>query len=142
MPNTKRCWKQSHSKAVLRSLENEVLSVIGNRVITTITTDDIDSIIDPIVKRGALEVSERTLSRMNAIFRYGIYKGWTSSNLSLGKNEFLPTQLLAMKFLSLDQIPLKLHLLIKILSGVLIIMPHTLMRERLIHKSGLITWWK
>lgn len=106
IPNTKRCWKQSHSKAVLRSLGNEVFPVIGHRVITTITPDDIDFIIDPIVKRGALEVAERALSRMSAIFRYGIYKGWTSNNPSLGKNEFLPSRKVQhMAHLTEEQLP-------------------------------------
>jgi integrase len=107
LPNTKRCWKPSHSKAVLRSLDNEVFPVIGNRVITTITPDDIDYIIDPIVKRGALEVAERALSRMNAVFRYGIYKGWTNNNPSLGKNEFLPSRKVRhMAHLTAEQLPI------------------------------------
>ena len=106
MPNTKRCWKLSHSKAVLRSLGNEVFPAIGNRVITTITPDDIDYIIDPIVKRGALEVAERALSRMNAVFRFGIYKGWAKNNPSLGKNEFLPSRKVQhMAHLAVEQLP-------------------------------------
>ena len=72
IPNTKRCWKPTHSKAVLRSLENSVFQVIGDRVISTITPVDIDIVIDPIVKRGALEVAERALSRIGAVFRYAI----------------------------------------------------------------------
>lgn len=106
LPNTKRCWKQSHSKAVLRSLDNEVFPVIGHRVITTISPDDIDYIIDPIVKRGALEVAERALSRMNAVFRFGIYKGWAVNNPSLGKNEFLPSRKVQHRIhLKIEQLP-------------------------------------
>ena len=106
MPDTKRCWKPNHSKAVLRSLNNEVFPAIGSKVITTITPDDIDSIIEPIVKRGALEVAERALSRMNAVFRFAIFKGWATDNPSQGKNEFLPTRKVRhMAHLTSDQLP-------------------------------------
>jgi len=92
IPDTKRCWKSSHTKAVLRSLENEVFPMIGSRVISTLSPYDVDYIIDPIVKRGALEVAERVLSRVNAVFRYGIHKGYCSENPALGKNEYLPAR--------------------------------------------------
>lgn len=91
-PNTKRSWKYSHKKAVLNSLEREVLPVIGDRVIHTITRKDIDAVISPIQERGALEVASRSLHRMDSIFRYGMYKEWCDINPALGRGEFLEKQ--------------------------------------------------
>ena len=106
IPETKRCWKPSHSKSVLKSLENEAFPAFGSRIITTITPSDIDYVIDPIVKRGALDVAERVLSRINAVFRYGKYKEYCSENPALGKNEYLPARKVKhMAHLSLNELP-------------------------------------
>lgn len=106
IPNTKRCWKPSHSKAVLRSLDNEAFPFLGSRVISTITPYDIDYVLNPIIKRGALEVAERILSRINAVFRYGIHKGYCVDNPALGKNEYLPARKVQhMAHLSLKDLP-------------------------------------
>ena len=73
---------------------------------STVTSADIDQIIDPIVARGALEVAERVLSRISAVFRYGIHKGWAIDNPALGKNEFLPSRKVQhMAHLSAEQLP-------------------------------------
>ncbi len=80
------------------------------KVITTITPVDIDLVIDPIVKRGALEVAERALSRIGAVFRYAIHKGWATDNPSFGKNEFLPSlKVKHMAHLSEDELPVFLN---------------------------------
>lgn len=106
IPDTKRCWKPVHKEAVLKSLQREVFKTIGDKVITTVTSDDIDLIISPIVNRGALEVSERALSRINAVFRYALHKRYAETNPALGKNEFLPSRKVKhMAHLSLDQLP-------------------------------------
>ncbi len=106
IPDTKRCWKPRHKKDVLRSLEKEVFPVIGKKIITTISSDDIDAVIDPIVSRGALEVAERALSRTNAVFRYALHKNYASINPALGKNEFLPSRKVQhMAYLSNEQLP-------------------------------------
>jgi len=106
IPDTKRCWKPTHTKAVLKSLDNDVFPTIGSRVINTLTPYDIDYIVDPVVKRGALEVAERILSRINSVFRYGIHKGYCSDNPALGKNEYLPARKVQhMAHLSLKQLP-------------------------------------
>lgn len=107
IPDTKRCWKPTHLDAVLKSLEKEVFLTIGDKVISTITVDDIDLIIDPIVRRGALDVAERALSRISAVFRYALHKGYASNNPALGKNEFMPSRKVQhMAHLSLDQLPM------------------------------------
>ncbi len=51
-PNTKRNWKFSHKKTVLNSLEREVFPLIGDRIIHTLTSDDVDNVIEPIQSRG------------------------------------------------------------------------------------------
>lgn len=106
IPDTKRCWKPRHKKDVLKSLEKEVFPTIGSRIITTISSEDIDQVIDPIVSRGALEVAERALSRINAVFRYALHKNYASHNPALGKSEFLPSRKVQhMAHLSVEQLP-------------------------------------
>ena len=57
LPDTKRAWKHEHKLAVIRSLEKYVMPIIGDRVIHTITSDDIDAVLNPIQERGTMEVS-------------------------------------------------------------------------------------
>ena len=58
----------------MRSLENGVFPIFGDKKIHLLTSDDVDEAITPIQDRGSLEVANRTLKRINSIFRYGIYK--------------------------------------------------------------------
>lgn len=89
LPDTKRCWKEEHKRAVIKSLEREVLPIIGDRIIHTLTSDDIDTVTNPIQERGALEVLGRTMNRIDSIFRYGIFKKWCDSNPASGRGEYL-----------------------------------------------------
>lgn len=88
-PKTKRNWKPSYKKAVLRSLEREVFPIIGDRFINTLIDDDVDNVISPIENRGALETASKTLHRVSAIFRFGIFKKYCAINPALGRGEFL-----------------------------------------------------
>lgn len=106
IPDTKRCWKPTHTKAVMKFLEREVYPLIGDKVVTTIISKDIDEIIEPIVRRGALEVAERALSRTKAVFRFALHKGYAEINPAIGKNEFLPSRKVQhMTHLAQDQLP-------------------------------------
>lgn len=90
LPNTKRSWKPTHKKDVIKSLEINVFPVIGEMVITTITIDDIERVLDPISNRGALDVLNRVLGRIEAIFRYGKVKRWCTHNPAEGLREVQP----------------------------------------------------
>lgn len=103
---SKRCWKPTYAASVLKSLQKEAFSVIGGHTLPSITPSDVDAVIDPIVARSALDVAERTLSKINAVFRFGINKGWAINNPAQGKSEFLPTkEIQHMKYLTESQLP-------------------------------------
>jgi len=89
LPKTKRSWKQSHKRAVLKSLEREVIPFIGDKIIHTLSSDDIDAVIEPIQERGTLEVLSRTLNRIDSIFRYAQFKKWCEHNPASGRGEYL-----------------------------------------------------
>jgi integrase len=106
LPGTKRCWKPTHTKAVIKSFENDIYPSLGGKVISTITPQDIDDLTSPIVERGALEVAERALSRLNAVFRFAAHKGYASTNPAEGKSEYLPTKAVKhMAHLTQEQLP-------------------------------------
>jgi len=110
LPKTKRSWKQSHKRAVLKSLEREVIPVIGDRIIHTLTSDDIDAVTDPIQERGTLEVLSRTLNRIDSIFRYAIFNKWCEHNPASGRGEYLAKgKVKHMNFLEEKDLPKFLH---------------------------------
>ncbi len=109
-PKTKRNWKLSHKKAVISSLSREVFPLFGDRIIHTLVSADVDAVIDPIQGKGALEVSERTLHRISAIFRYGMFKQWCDSNPAIGRGEFLERhELQRMKHIEEKDLPKFIH---------------------------------
>jgi integrase len=106
LPGTKRCWKPTHTKGVEKALANDIYPSIGGKVVNTILPQDIDDLTSPIVARGALEVAERALSRINAVFRFAQHKGLATENPAAGKSEYLPTKATQhMAHLSLEQLP-------------------------------------
>jgi integrase len=106
LPGTKRCWKPTHTQAVTKSFKNDIYPSLGGKVISAITPQDIDDLTNPIVSRGALEVAERALSRLNAVFRFAAHKGYSNSNPAAGKGEYLPTKAVQhMAHLTLEQLP-------------------------------------
>jgi len=91
-PDTKRCWKQSQKERVVKSLVKEIFPVIGDIPIENITIDDVESVLEPIKNRGALEVLSRALGRMEAVFRYGKVKRWCTHNPADGLKEIQPSR--------------------------------------------------
>ena len=110
LPDTTRSWKFEHKLAVLRSLEKYVFPVIGGRVIQTLSSDDIHSVIDPIQERGTLEVLGRTLNRIDSIFRYAKHKKFCEDNPAHGLSEYTPTRKTKhMNYVNEKQLPSFLH---------------------------------
>lgn len=110
LPKTKRNWKEPNKRAVLRSLEREALPFIGDRIIHTLTSNDIDAVTDPIQERGKLEILDRTLKRIDSIFRYAKFKKWCEHNPASGRGEYLAKgKVKHMNFLKEKDLPKFLH---------------------------------
>ncbi|HFC93542.1 MAG TPA: DUF4102 domain-containing protein [Leucothrix mucor] len=92
LPNTKRNWKPETARLNLKALDINVFSIFGDKKIHLVTTHDIDQVIATLQERGAIEVANRTLKKIEAVFRFGIYKKWCAENPALGRGEFLETR--------------------------------------------------
>lgn len=73
-------WTPHHAADVWRSLEREVLPVLGNRPVTQITAPDVLAVLRPVEARGALELAGRLRQRIGGVFRYGIATGRCTYN--------------------------------------------------------------
>lgn len=83
-------WSAVHNKDVLMSLEADVFPVAGNRTLPELSAADLYDLLQKIVGRGAIETAHRTLQRLNAIFVYGIARGFTRENPAAGLKVALP----------------------------------------------------
>lgn len=68
----KHRWTERHSNKVIRSLEQNVFSALGDRPIADITPVELLDVLRVIENRGALELASNVLQRCNAVFRYAI----------------------------------------------------------------------
>jgi hypothetical protein len=71
------------SPDVARSLERDVLSVLGNRPVASITGSLLlDTVLMPVVRRGAVETAHRLQQRLEWLFDYccSPAKQWCSGN--------------------------------------------------------------
>jgi len=73
-------WSHDHATAVLNSLRNNVFPIIGDHPMDTITPPMILQVIQPIEKRGTLEIASKVLQRMAAVFRYAVQTGKATYN--------------------------------------------------------------
>ena len=78
---TKRCgWADSHSGVVLRRLENDVFSRLGDKPINAVTHADLLAVLKRIEERGALESAHRVRQYLDATFRYAMAKHLVPAN--------------------------------------------------------------
>lgn len=75
LTRNKEVWKDSHYKHVVRSLELDVFPFIGSIPISEIDTVLLRSVLEPIQKRGALDIASRVRQRCSSVFRYGMVLG-------------------------------------------------------------------
>jgi integrase len=68
-------WAPRHTERVSRSLELDIFPRIGNIPISQIDSVLLRSAIDPIQKRGALDIASRVRQRCSSVFNYGIALG-------------------------------------------------------------------
>lgn len=76
----KRKWSDSHSERVLKSLEDNLFSSIGQRKITELKTKDLLVPVKTVAASGRLEVAARLQQRTTAIMRYAVQNGLIDYN--------------------------------------------------------------
>lgn len=78
--NKKGGWSEKHAKRVWKSIENEIIPIIGNVAIHDIVTTECLDVIRKVEKRGALDVASRVKQRLESIFNYAISIGKITHN--------------------------------------------------------------
>jgi|TARA_Y100000310_G_scaffold315557_3_gene366269 integrase len=73
-------WKPRHTERVTRSLELDVFPYIGGIPINQIDSVLLRSVLDPIQKRGALDIASRVRQRCSSVFKYGMVLGACSAD--------------------------------------------------------------
>ncbi|EDV9739604.1 integrase arm-type DNA-binding domain-containing protein [Salmonella enterica] len=76
----KRKWSASHSERVLKSLEDNLFSSIGQRKIAELKTKDLLEPVKTVAASGRLEVAARLQQRTTAIMRYAVQNGLIDYN--------------------------------------------------------------
>lgn len=71
----KRKWSDSHSERVLKSLEDNLFSSIGQRKIAELKTKDLLDPVKTVAASGRLEVAARLQQRTTVIMRYAVQNG-------------------------------------------------------------------
>lgn len=85
-------WTKSHRDRVVRSLEADVFTALGNLPINEISPPMVLEVIRSVESRGALDVASRILQRTNAVFRYAIQSGLATYNPASDMNGVLKTR--------------------------------------------------
>jgi integrase len=75
-----KTWAPLHTQRVTRSLELDIFPFIGNIPINQIDTVLLRTVIDPIQRRGALDIAARVRQRCGTIFQYGMAIGACTSD--------------------------------------------------------------
>ncbi len=86
-----RCWHANreaglcpaHADRVWRRMERDVLPVIGEQAIGSITAPIILSVIRQVEARGALDISRRLKQGIGQVFRFAIANGWAKDDPSV-----------------------------------------------------------
>ncbi|QDX98824.1 DUF4102 domain-containing protein [Pectobacterium carotovorum subsp. carotovorum] len=77
---TNKKWSEEHSRRVLKSLEDNLFSVIGERNIAELKTRDLLAPIKAVEQSGRLEIASRLQQRTTAIMRYAVQSGLIDYN--------------------------------------------------------------
>lgn len=77
---TNKKWSEEHSRRVLKSLEDNLFSVIGKRSIEELKTRDLLAPIKVVEATGRFEVASRLQQRTTAIMRYAVQSGLIDYN--------------------------------------------------------------
>ena len=99
-------WNKDHAAKVLKSLQDNALSVLGDRPIAEIAAPELLDVLRMVERRGALEIAHKVSQRYGAIFRYGIATGRCERDVAADLRGALKTRKVThMAALSRDDLP-------------------------------------
>lgn len=90
VPTDKRADKQTEK--IMGWLEKDMFPWLGQRPVNEITTPEIDTAIQRIVDRGALDIARRVLWNCGRIFGYAAKKGYSQGDPTARLCEYMPTK--------------------------------------------------
>lgn len=82
-------WKDSYTKDVLKSFEQNVFPYIGDKPINKIKSTKLTKVLKKIEKRGSYEILKKVRQRCNGVFIYAKAKGLIKSNPCEGQEILL-----------------------------------------------------
>ncbi len=68
-------WAPSHSRRLIRRLENDVFPWVGSKPISEIAAPEVLSVVRRIEGRGTLDTAHRVLQDFGQVFRYAVATG-------------------------------------------------------------------
>lgn len=73
-------WSATHAVKVLALLQNDLIPFIGARRLADITPPELLAQAERIKARGAIETAYRALKAAGAVFKFGVQRGWCTSD--------------------------------------------------------------
>jgi integrase len=83
-------WSDNHAERILRRLELDVFSFIGDKPITDIRTPELVNLLERVAVR-TLETAHRLKIACDMVFRYAVIKGKSEQNPAASLRGVLPT---------------------------------------------------
>lgn len=90
VPSDKRSAAQTEK--IIGWMEKDIFPWLGRRPINEITTPEIDTAIQRIVDRGALDIARRVLFNCGRVFGYSAKKSYSQGDPTARLNEYLPSK--------------------------------------------------
>ncbi len=76
----KPLWKPHHAADVWASLQTEIWPTLGDRAIDEISAAEVLATLQPIERRGAVELGHRLRQRLSAVWTYALVQGIVTTN--------------------------------------------------------------
>ena len=89
---SKQSWSDIHREKSSRALERDVFPRIGGLPVKDITAAMVASVIEAIVKRGAIDTAAKILQHVGGVFRFAQARGLRPDNPAEPVHEVLPAK--------------------------------------------------
>lgn len=83
-------WSDSHIKTITSRLERDVYPAFGNRTVTSITRNDVKSLMEKVAARGTIETADRIKLYCRQVLRYALNNDLIESNPVDDMKDILP----------------------------------------------------
>jgi integrase len=83
-------WSDSHIKTITSRLERDVYPAFGSRSVTSITRNDVKSLMEKVAARGTIETADRIKLYCRQVLRYALNNNLIESNPVDDMKDILP----------------------------------------------------